>query len=69
MTVILQREIENYTDPFAVAVMKLDDSAKTCVLYMCTFVPETFIKINFHEIVLAHEKVKISTPRKKPAIR
>ena len=27
---------------------------------MCTFVPDTFIGINFHEIILSREKAKIS---------
>ena len=32
--------------------------------HTCTFIQETFIGINFHEIVLPHEKAKISTLHK-----
>ena len=53
-----QREAENYTDPFAVAVTKDDNCAKMYCNVTCTFVPETFKGINFQEIVLPHEKSK-----------
>ena len=54
-----QREVENYTDPFVVVVMKDNNSTKMCCnIAKCTVVPGTFIGINFHEIVLPCEKSK-----------
>ena len=39
-----QREAENYTDPFAIVVMKDDNQARMCCnIRMCTFVPEKLI--------------------------
>ena len=59
-----QKEAENYTDPFAVAVMKDDNGTKMCCNIRVHFVPKTFIGINFHEIVLPCKKAKISTLHK-----
>ena len=58
------REAENYTDTFAVAVMKDDNRTKDVLQHKhtCTFIQEIFIGISFHEIDL--KKAKISTPRK-----
>ena len=52
-----QTEAENYTDPRHI---KDDNHTK----HVCTFVPETFIEINFHDNYLHSEKAKISTPHK-----
>ena len=37
--------------------------------HTCTFISETFIGIDFHEIVMSCEEAKISILCKKPAIR
>ena len=51
-----QREAENHTDAFAVVVMKDNNCTKVCCnIRTCTFVPETFVGINFHKIVLSRE--------------
>ena len=39
-------------------------TGKNMLQHTCTFVPETFIGINFHKIVLPHEKSEISIPCK-----
>ena len=59
-----QRKAENCTNPFAVAVMKDNNRTKLCCnRCTCIFVPETFIGMNFHEIVLPRKKAKIITLR------
>ena len=45
------REAENYTDPFAVAVMKDDNHTIRAATHTCTFIPETFIGFKFHKTV------------------
>ena len=52
---VCQREAENYIDPFVVVVMK-DDNRTKCVATYMHLRSETFIGINFNEIVLLHEK-------------
>ena len=56
-----QREVENYTDPFAVVIMKDDNRAKNVLRHTCKFAPETFVGMNFPKIVLPRKKQKLAS--------
>ena len=60
-----QRKVDNYTNLFAIAIVKEGEGVGHVPRKIST---ETFIGINFHQIVMSHKKAKISTPHNKPAL-